>query len=95
MHHHEHVVVLANLFHNGDNIVQKLVDSKINSDQLIYFGLNYKQASNDEKSIFDKFNLKNIDSFKIKNNDFAIFDNWIKDNNFKKVYTHRFRCIKS
>lgn len=88
MYHHEHAMVLANLFHKGDDVVQKLVDNKLEPNQLMYFGLNHEDASNDEKSILNELNFNNINSIEIKNNNFTKFDKWIKDNNFKKVYIH-------
>lgn len=88
IHHHEHAMVLANLFHKGDKIIEKLVTNKLNSHQLIYFGLNYQNGSDFEKNKFKELNLLNITSNEIENNDFITFDNWVKNNKFKKVYIH-------
>lgn len=88
IHHNEHAMVLANLLHKGDLAVENIVNNKLNSNQIIYFGLNYENISNFEKEKYNELNLKNITINEIRNNDFIVFDNWVTNNNFRKAYIH-------
>lgn len=88
IHHNEHAMVLANLLHKGDSAVENIVNNKLNSNQIIYFGLNYENISNFEKEKYNELNLKNITINEIRNNDFIAFDNWVTNNNFRKAYIH-------
>lgn len=88
IHHNEHAMVLANLLHKGDLAVENIVNNKLNSNQIIYFGLNYENISNFEKEKYNELNLKNITINEIRNNDFIAFDNWVTNNNFRKAYIH-------
>lgn len=88
IHHNEHAMVLANLLHKGDSAVESIVNNKLNSNQIIYFGLNCENISNFEKEKYNELNLKNITINEIRNNDFIVFDNWVTNNNFRKAYIH-------
>ncbi|MGI1818750.1 arginase family protein [Lactobacillus johnsonii] len=83
--YNEHAMVLGNLLHRGDRVVEKEVTHPLKPKQIYYAGL--QEPTTDEQSILKQIGIKyTIEKGNVLN--FERANEWIKENNFDYIYIH-------
>lgn len=83
VYYNEHAMVVGNLLHRGDSVIQKEVDHPLTSNQIFYAGL--QEPTENEKQLIEQAGIK----YQVQNKlDFNRVKTWIKENGFEHIYIH-------
>lgn len=83
--YNEHAMVLGNLLHRGDPVIQAEVDSPLRGSQIYYAGI--QEPTEDEKVLINKAGIE----YKVQDGLTLNFDKikfWIQQNKFEHIYIH-------
>lgn len=83
--YNEHAMVLGNLLHRGDEVIQKFVDYPLNADQIYYAGI--QEPTEEEKNLLKQAGV----DYQVQTGNELDLDkvqSWIKQNDFGHIYIH-------